>query len=787
MQRTFLFFIAVFFSINLSAQIAVKSFRVLQSDQTARITDPVIDQNGEKCALIKVVATTQGLLFEGGMLGVMKREWKNGEYWVYIPHGAKKITIKHDDLGVLRNYIYPEAISEATVYEMVLTTGKVITTVVQQEIFSEWVIITSEPKGADVYIDDRNLGQTPFQQELKEGKHTFRISKDLYHTEAGAFELSVEEGKKQLDYALKPNYGYIKVSSQPESGATVFIDGKEQNGKTPFTSNKLKSGEHDVSVSKQMFGDYQTNVTVSDNQTVLVNADLSARFGNLSLSSLPENGAEVTIDGQPSGKTTPCTIEKLASGDHIVTLRQAWYETKKVQLSISDGENKSETLTLMPTFAEVQVKSDPLSDIYIDNTKVGRGTYSGRVVAGLHTFEARKEKHQSDSKKLELLRGTNKEISLLPSPIYGTLKIQSTPFNAAYSVKPIGSSNTAENLSGTTPNTLRNLLVGEYDVQISSAGYASHTQSIWIKEAETVSINAELASAKQLTINSNPQGAKLYIDDEYKGTTPFTVELAFGKHNVKFTKAEHKDLSQSIEIKTYTTDISLTLESIIKEIPGMVFVKGGTFQMGSNDGESDEKPVHSVTVSDFYIGKYEVTQKQWKEIMGASTSLSNPSKFKGDNLPVEQVSWNDVQEFIVKLNQKTGKKYRLPTEAEWEYAARGASTGSATKYAGSNNIDNVAWYSSNSGSKTHAVGTKRANELGIYDMTGNVWEWCSDWFGAYKRGSQNNPKGAVSGSRRVYRGGGWRSGAGGCRGANRADYSPGNSYNNLGFRLALVP
>ncbi len=216
----------------------------------------------------------------------------------------------------------------------------------------------------------------------------------------------------------------------------------------------------------------------------------------------------------------------------------------------------------------------------------------------------------------------------------------------------------------------------------------------------------------------------------------------------------------------------------------MVFVKGGTFTMGSNDGEDDEKPTHQVTLSDFYIGKYEVTQKQWQAVMG-----SNPSYFKDcDNCPVEQVSWNDVQNFIKELNQKTGKNYRLPTEAEWEYAARGGVSTSSTTYSGSNNIDEVAWYTSNSGSKTHPVGQKKSNELGIYDMSGNVWEWCKDWYGYYSSGSQANPQGASSGSYRVFRGGSWSLNYDDCRVANRYGlYYPDGYSHIVGFRLSRMP
>jgi sulfatase modifying factor 1 len=215
--------------------------------------------------------------------------------------------------------------------------------------------------------------------------------------------------------------------------------------------------------------------------------------------------------------------------------------------------------------------------------------------------------------------------------------------------------------------------------------------------------------------------------------------------------------------------------------PEMVFVEGGTFQMGSSSGDSDEQPVHSVTLSSFSIGKYEVTQAQWKAVMG-----NNPSNFGGcDNCPVETVSWNDVQEFIRKLNAQTGKNYRLPTEAEWEFAAKGGKQSRGYIYSGSNDLGSVAWYSDNSESKTHPVGSKQGNELGIYDMSGNVWEWCSDWYGPYSSYNETNPTGASSGQNRVLRGGGWNYFASYCRAANRIRRDPGSRSIDLGFRLVL--
>ena len=219
----------------------------------------------------------------------------------------------------------------------------------------------------------------------------------------------------------------------------------------------------------------------------------------------------------------------------------------------------------------------------------------------------------------------------------------------------------------------------------------------------------------------------------------------------------------------------------------MIYVEGGSFVMGCTSEQSDcsdnERSAHRVTVDSYYIGETEVTQELWSAVMG-----SNPSYFKGTQRPVDNVCWHDCQDFIRKLNQITGKNFRLPTEAEWEYAARGGKKSKAYKYSGNNTLDNVAWYTNNSGNQTHNVKTKLPNELGIYDMSGNVWEWCQDWYGSgyYANSPQANPTGPSSGSTRVLRGGSWYCNARTCRVAYRSGNTPSSRRSSHGFRLVLV-
>lgn len=228
------------------------------------------------------------------------------------------------------------------------------------------------------------------------------------------------------------------------------------------------------------------------------------------------------------------------------------------------------------------------------------------------------------------------------------------------------------------------------------------------------------------------------------------------------------------------------LPAPIKElIDNMVAVEGGTFIMGGTheQGEeafSDEKPPHSVTLSAFYIGRYPVTQEQWKAVMG-----SNPSYFQGERHPVEQVNWTDCQDFVKKLSKITGKKFRLPTEAEWEFAARGGVKSNGYKYSGGNQLSLLAWYNENSGSTSHEVGQKTPNELGLYDMSGNIWEWVQDWKGDFTDEEQTNPTGPETGDEKVCRGGGWNREHDRCRVSYRGDDEPDLRYRSLGLRVVL--
>ena len=309
------------------------------------------------------------------------------------------------------------------------------------------------------------------------------------------------------------------------------------------------------------------------------------------------------------------------------------------------------------------------------------------------------------------------------------------------------------------------LPVGQHSFVVACDGYES--------EEGMVKLKASAPSNLQITLMKESVGAGIANQQQSENQQSSNTYVASSTNSS----------SGSPSVASGSNTISIPVKNGISI--EMVKVEAGTFMMGATSEMKHpydwEKPVHQVTLTnEYYMGKYEVTQALWQAVMG-----NNPSHFKGENLPVETVNWNECQEFISKLNSMTGRKFRLPTEAEWEYAARGGKKSRSYQYSGSSNISDVAWYDGNSVNKTHPVGTKQANELGIYDMTGNVWEWCSDWYGFYSSSSQTNPTGADSGSSRVFRGGSWYGNARYCRLSFRDCTPPDCRGYNLGLRLAL--
>jgi hypothetical protein len=499
-------------------KIAVESFRVLTS-QDARIAYPQKDINGRKCAIIKIVSSQTGFVFDFGLIGnAVKTEQKTGEIWVWVPAGARKITINHQQLGVLRDWEFPEDIFSATDYEMKLTTDEIIQTVKKQDIATQWVVITSEPSGADVYIDDKSTGmQTPYSKQWPIGTHTYRVSLDMFHPEAGKFELLPNIDKIKINSKLKPAFGQLKISTIPEDGATITLDGIPIPQSTPCILEKIKSGTHTLSVNKALYHESTQLVKTTDSLTTALTINLKPAFGSIFISSTPESGAAVTIDDVSTGKVTPCTVEKIKSGNHLISLRREGYAPIKKPITVNDGQKVSIDVAMSPLFGEVKINSSPEADIYIDNSNVATGTYTGRLNAGIYTIEARKPKHTSDIQKIQIATGETKTISLAPLQQLGNLEIESSPIDANITLNGIN--------KGTTPTTLRNLLIGDYQITLSLPNYAKISKTITIVEGKTTNVNETLSKGREITINSIPSGANVIVNSKDIGITPLNYTV----------------------------------------------------------------------------------------------------------------------------------------------------------------------------------------------------------------------------------------------------------------------
>ena len=399
-----------------------------------------------------------------------------------------------------------------------------------------------------------------------------------------------------------------------------------------------------------------------------------------------------------------------------------------------------------------------------------------------YTYRVQAPGYEPDAGKIVVNDPNNAhKVTVTLHPVYGSLTIESTPGNSKIFIdgKEVG----------TTPKSIQEMLVGQHQIKLSQEGYVDYVETITVNKGEAKQVRASLLKGKMIQFKCNVPSAQLEIDGQKMGSANGNYQLTFGQHNLRATANDFSEYSANITVTEKTSEIygiAMQDNSTSDEIFAvggvfftMKFVQGGSFWMGApSDVWFDyiEKPSHKVTLSDFYMGETEVTQELWQAVMGSKPNVWR----EGDDFPVEEVSWDDCQVFIRKLNQITGKNFRLPTEAEWEYAAQGGKKGKDYSYAGSNDIDKVAWYSGNSNGQTHAVKGMRPNGLGLYDMSGNVAEWTGDYFAMYDKKAQTNPTGPVKGNGRVYRGGDYQSKAGYCRVLCRS----GVDNFHFGFRLS---
>lgn len=707
--------IAIFSIIALAAVAAVAQtmsvagFEERPMDMDARVTHPVTDPNGQTCALIKVETTQTGFGFDTGVIQVVKTEQKIGEVWVYVQPRVKKITIMHQDYEPVRDYYFPTgALKEATVYLLKLRNAGAPEQAASTQQHSGFLIINSDPQGAEVWLNNESTGEvTPFRRKLAIGDEMpYRLSLPLYHDEAGM--VTVDQPRKELQFALRPAFGSVTVTSTP-SGALVFLDEKQV--------------------------------------------------------------------GQ-----TPLTLDRIASGSHSLRLQAPQYAVERRNVSVADGQTTNMAVTLTARFAEITVQAPQGAVVTVDGDRKGSGTLSWRQGEGLCDIVVSMAGHRDARRQLEVVAGRAQTVQLTPQPIYGSASVDSDLMDAEIWIDG--------KQYGVTPNVVERLLVGSHTLVLKKSGYADLQQQFSVEEGKEASLLVKLPTGRSVQFTSEKPGMQIIVDGKKLGTTPLTAVVGIGHHSVSAMRGGDIIDVRDLDITSAGAPLTMAFRDFNQTFTvngvqfTMVEVGGGTFTMGAtseqgSDAWDEEKPAHEVTLSDYYIGQTEVTQALWEAVMG-----SNPSDSKGGNLPVERVSWDDCQVFIQKLNQLTGKQFRLPTEAEWEYAARGGRKSRGYKYAGGNNIDSVAWCDGNSGNETHPVATKQANELGIYDMSGNVLEWCSDWCGDYTSSSQSDPQGSSSGSFRVIRGGCYYNFARNCRVSYRISNTLDYRSGYLGLRLS---
>ncbi len=505
----------------------------------------------------------------------------------------------------------------------------------------------------------------------------------------------------------------IIIKSEP-ADAFIYLDGKEVKSRV---SVQTGAGSHSLRISKSGYGEVIENIEVSPGNILFERTLAPIDPVGIVIKTAP-TGARILINNFEEG-ISDLPLFKYP-GRYNLRITKPGYVDIDEELKITETGKKEFLYSLVENAGTLELSVTPADANILLNKKDYTGQKNIKLAPGPYKVELGKTGYRDLSETITITQGKTLTKIYSLEAVTGVLQFTIKPVEAQVKLQRNGS--TVEEWKGM--KFLRNLVIGEYQLEANAPGYEKHSGTIKITEGKTTIENIEL-------IKETAQSAG--------GTGGNAGE-------------------------------------------NMVFVKGGWYEMGSNNGDGDEKPVHRVWVDDFYMGKYEVTFAEYDKFCEA-TGRTKPSDqgWGRGNRPVINVSWNDAKAYC----EWAGG--RLPTEAEWEYAAKGGEKSRGYTYSGSNDIGTVAWYNGNSGSKTHPAGSKSPNELGIYDMSGNVWEWCNDWYGSdyYGKSPERKPKGPTSGDGRSIRGGSWCNVKVVCRPSFRYKFNPDNSYVNCGFRLVL--
>jgi len=715
------------------------SFRLEQTDALGGVNiDPIgKDRSNRACFRLKISLNRMtpediakvSVVPVGGNIVLMRSEIAASQNGIIVEMTARpevRLYIKHPTLGQSNVVtINPE---DNKVYLLNGWADQRLT-----------VAVFCAKAGAEVYLDGAfrgtvgpdNLLNIP---DVVSGPHTLKVQSADDVTEQ---QINVLPGKISFNVELKSAalLQQFLVFNVTPPDALVMLGDEHLIPEAGIARKRVKFGTYDYTVTAKDYYSVSGTVTVNDPKTRKdVRIVLKPAHGWISVDSPTSVGAYVYVDDELIGQV-PLKTDRIASGTYTLKVVKPKYRSYNTKVTVSDGQVTEISPLLQADFASVTLNVADDAEIWIDGELKGIGSWNGELASGAYLVECRKENHRQSSDNLTVSPDMPSKVITLtaPTPIYGSLSISASPDDAAAYLD--------EKYIGQTPLYLPETIIGSHTLTLRKPGCADWTDIVTVSEGKITEVFTTLQNVKKSTVSQ--AGGE---------TRTSSSREVFSVNGVSFT---------------------------------MIRVEGGSFTMGATmeqgkDLYSNELPTHHVMLSDYYIGETEVTQALWKAVMG-----TNPSYFKGGSNPVERVSWNDCQEFIRKLNSLTGRTFRLPTEAEWEYAARGGNKSKSYKYSGSNNIYDVAWYHDNTDSEIHAVKIKSPNELGLYDMSGNVWEWCSDWYDSYSSGSQTNPTGPAVGSNQVLRGGSWNCYKRYCRVSHRYCCLPDGRRDDTGLRLVL--